>query len=505
METYERSKIEILLKNPKTLNQLLYNKYGDISEEYISLHIDSLIFSKNCHLMTYYKENLIWNYIDEFLKRYYYYDETIERVPKIANYYKNYLKFFCSPVFRNFKLNNIIQTYCDNRAELFYKKTYNKSKKDKEKDVDQNVDKIETETNEEDNNYSMLFNSTIKNVIDNYLLTQSNRNDNHSFLFSGISGIKNDLITKREDSILKILANLGEDINDRFKGKANGKYKLSGVKRTNNFSTTDKTKPEADGGSTSGTNSMFKKIPPSNHKLKSVSKDRNKSKSHTGLKSLSPLNIIKKKPSMYSIYRANPWQKETNVINNNPAKNSQLEAKPKYSMLDTYKANTKIFKKPNDQRLMSPPHSSTNRFRLNFNCGNSAADISKTNFFHQKNVSSKINSYLENSMKMQHNELKTSMLEKTENRSNSKNFSKNSFINKTNQQLPKSKLHEFLKNQRPVSKPPSKNNTQITTKLIKNFLEERSKSKKRIPKQSFENKLNEKTKKIINIYSKGFK
>ena len=137
MEIYERSKIEILLKNPQTLNHLLYNKYGDISEDYNCLHLDSLIFSKNCHLMTCYKENLIWNYIDEFLKRYYNYDETIERLPKIANYYKNYLKFFCSPVFRNFKLNNIVQTYCDNRAELYYKKTYNKPKKDKEKDVDQ--------------------------------------------------------------------------------------------------------------------------------------------------------------------------------------------------------------------------------------------------------------------------------------------------------------------------------------------------------------------------------
>ncbi len=37
---------------------------------------------------------MVFDYVDEFLKRYYYIEESKER-----NYYKNYLKFFCNPVF----------------------------------------------------------------------------------------------------------------------------------------------------------------------------------------------------------------------------------------------------------------------------------------------------------------------------------------------------------------------------------------------------------------------
>ena len=34
--------------------------------------------------------------------------ESIERIPKYANYYKNYLTFFCKPIFRTIFFDSII-------------------------------------------------------------------------------------------------------------------------------------------------------------------------------------------------------------------------------------------------------------------------------------------------------------------------------------------------------------------------------------------------------------
>ena len=75
--------------------------------------------------------------IDEFLKKSYFLDELIPKLPQISLYYYHYLSFFCRPFFKNFFYNNTIQNYFDNKAEIFYKETYevknNKNLKKKKK------------------------------------------------------------------------------------------------------------------------------------------------------------------------------------------------------------------------------------------------------------------------------------------------------------------------------------------------------------------------------------
>jgi hypothetical protein len=236
-----RSGVASLLTMPQNLNKLLYNKYGEIEEDYNNLYLDALIFSKSSHIFTQYKDHLTWNYIDEFLKRYYSNDETKERLPMISNYYKNYLKFFCSPLFRNLKLNDIIQTYGDNKAEVYYKKTYSKKKINNNalnENADQNSNNSSSSSNNKKGDFSTLFNTTIKQNIDENILTESCQD---SLLnFSTVLN-KNDFCTRRskEDSIEKILANLGVDINGRFKTKATKSKKNIFTKNT--FSTVDKT------------------------------------------------------------------------------------------------------------------------------------------------------------------------------------------------------------------------------------------------------------------------
>ena len=91
--------------------------------------INDLIDSKNCHLVAIFNDYLISDYIDEFLRRFYCIKEIKERLPKFEGYYKNYLTFFCKPTFSDFFANNIIQSYGEAQAEIYYNLTYGKKKK----------------------------------------------------------------------------------------------------------------------------------------------------------------------------------------------------------------------------------------------------------------------------------------------------------------------------------------------------------------------------------------
>ena len=101
------------------INQNLINKYGNSNEECNKQFIYSLLNNKKCHYTSIFKDYLIYDYIDEFLKKGYSIQESKLKLPKISIYYFHYLSFFCRPFFRNFYYNNIIQNYFDNKAEIF--------------------------------------------------------------------------------------------------------------------------------------------------------------------------------------------------------------------------------------------------------------------------------------------------------------------------------------------------------------------------------------------------
>jgi cytoskeletal protein RodZ len=118
--------------------------------------MENLIFNKNSHLVTVFKDYMIWDYYDEFCKRFYYKKESTQRVPKFSIFYKNYLKFFCIPTLKDQTPNEMIHTCSEKKAELFYKENYQRKKKDNSelKDcgiyqdtvTDENESKIETTT-----------------------------------------------------------------------------------------------------------------------------------------------------------------------------------------------------------------------------------------------------------------------------------------------------------------------------------------------------------------------
>ena len=77
-------------------------KHSITIKKYYTLLIDSIIFDHKSHMVTQFKNHLLWNENAEFLKRYYELLESLDRLPNISQYYQTYTLF--APVY--FGLNN---------------------------------------------------------------------------------------------------------------------------------------------------------------------------------------------------------------------------------------------------------------------------------------------------------------------------------------------------------------------------------------------------------------
>ena len=108
---------KIILNNLFKYN-IHYNKFNQFIINY-------LIDSKSCNLVATFKDNLINDCDNEFLRRIYFPNEINDRIPKFSVYYKNYLKFFCRPTFNDFYANKKFQNYAEGKAEIYYNKNYN--------------------------------------------------------------------------------------------------------------------------------------------------------------------------------------------------------------------------------------------------------------------------------------------------------------------------------------------------------------------------------------------
>ena len=68
-------------------------KYNTTKKKYNISIINSIIFDQRIHKVAVFKNNLLWDETSEFLKRFYKQKESIERIPKIAEYYQKYTLF----------------------------------------------------------------------------------------------------------------------------------------------------------------------------------------------------------------------------------------------------------------------------------------------------------------------------------------------------------------------------------------------------------------------------
>ena len=165
-----------LVHDPTRLLCLLYSKYGDIEEDYYLSYTNQIFYNISSHLNIIYKENQYIDNIEEFLKRFYRKKESTDRVPKLSDYYKNYLKFFCRPFFKNYRLAKILHDYQDKKAEIFYKNNYADSINDvdeKEKEKENSDKKSSSSLSSLDNitDNKIIFDKRTKKIIDNNLNT----------------------------------------------------------------------------------------------------------------------------------------------------------------------------------------------------------------------------------------------------------------------------------------------------------------------------------------------
>ena len=170
-------------KNPKSksINDMTFfrsiiskniQKYNSNSQIKNIMLINNLINCKASHFLAIFKDYLITDYIEEFLRRIYFLNESIERIPKLYNYYKNYLIFFCKPVFIDSFSNEIIKNYGDLNAECFYKNNLLKKRihHEDKRILDKKFigkDMIKNNINNNEELVKTVFTKSIKNSIDN--------------------------------------------------------------------------------------------------------------------------------------------------------------------------------------------------------------------------------------------------------------------------------------------------------------------------------------------------
>ena len=162
----------------------LKNKYNCNKKIYESFLVEVLLNNVNCHLVSIFKEKMITDYIDEFLHRKYKILECEERLPKFYKYYKNYLIFFCKPIFKDMKFNKLIQNNGEKKAEVYYKQNYLKSKSiDNIKDcgfekTDSDISS-ESQKNSKIKKDDIIFNDSVKKKLENITIITTTSNENN--------------------------------------------------------------------------------------------------------------------------------------------------------------------------------------------------------------------------------------------------------------------------------------------------------------------------------------
>ena len=134
----------IILKNLK--------KHSISPQQYNKIIINSIIFDQKSHLVSEFKNYLLWDETSEFLKRFYDLLESFDRLPNISQYYEEYTLF--APVY--FGLNGLVVIIMNEWTRN--KKSYLEYIEDKEED---NEKKKSDEYYEKNLNFKKLIKSNL--------------------------------------------------------------------------------------------------------------------------------------------------------------------------------------------------------------------------------------------------------------------------------------------------------------------------------------------------------
>ena len=334
-----------LIYDPVCLLRLLYSKYGDIEEDYNCLQINQLMYETSSHYAIIFKEFEYFQNYDEYLKRWYTNRESINRMPKINDYYKNYHKFFCKPNFSDFNIANIMQNYGDEKAELYYKDNFGVSNSEKEEDLSRKNNS---------NSLSSLDNITSNKIIfddkNKFLIEKNEKSINYSMTMS----INNTTINS---------------INYQNKNLASLRTNESFEETVHDFI-------------------HYKKKKPKKEKKNKKNKNKNNNKNENEIKKLNnyqPKKIITKITHIESKSKKNSKDhiiKNYNSNNINKIKKFIGDNNALKSILKVFNSPTNVIKR----------HSQKTKFE-EYNTNNQLNKKNNTNIHHQRNKTYTLNNY----------------------------------------------------------------------------------------------------------------
>ena len=184
-------------------------KYSTTKRKYNIYIINSIIFDQRIHKVAVFKNNLLWDESSEFLKRFYKIRESIERIPKISEYYEKYTLF--PPVY--FGLEGLIIIIMNKWTKR--KKNYLEYVEDHEEEREEKKKKVKNLNFEPLINPSLFDNITAsksivsKNTLDlskfenetNKNIINTNKNNINNNINNFIKAIGNDIKDKNQDNI----------------------------------------------------------------------------------------------------------------------------------------------------------------------------------------------------------------------------------------------------------------------------------------------------------------
>ena len=232
--------------NKKNIKQKIKNKIS-ICIPYLNLQkhnstpnqknimlINDLIESKETHFIAQFKDYLISDFHEEFLRRYFLFNEIRDILPKFYQYYKNYLNFFCKGTFCDFYLNEIMQEYGECQAEFYYNKNYGhkeRMKKKEKKGLDdanhKNEESYESDNISNEGNIKSIFSKSIKYSID---IIQSSYNNTKN---KDISNIKPSNYSK--DNSISLPDNSSVSYNDIITNQNSLRYIINIIDNKKDF------------------------------------------------------------------------------------------------------------------------------------------------------------------------------------------------------------------------------------------------------------------------------
>ncbi len=208
-------------------------KYKTSNRRYEKITINNLIASSKNHVFVEFRDNVLFEFQGEFLKRFYRIKESKERIPKFAKYYRNYLNFFCKSNFVQFSINKLIHDFYEKQARIYYRI----QKKKKSEDYNQKNQK--TNVKNVESSLKLIFDESVRKNLEetsSILFLNSFNNSNYESKTIPEKTSLNSYKESHETSIKSILNLFKKNDKNRMKSssnKKNLKNKINKKKKTN--------------------------------------------------------------------------------------------------------------------------------------------------------------------------------------------------------------------------------------------------------------------------------